>query len=396
MRGKTSAMRSKTTKRQKTPAHTADVNARSSRPAKPSDSPSLVAHEPITAIDLYAGCGSVTAGFKNAGINVVAAVDFDPVACETYSRNHPTTLLVQKDIRKVSPQNLKHAVLEIRQLDVLAVCAPCQPFSNQNQHKGEDSRKNLILESVRFAKVLRPKLILFENVPGLAGKNFSYILEKLESQLVKLGYELGEVTRIDAADYGVPQRRLRCILLAGLGFVPPSPPDGNTPQGARETVAKAFQGLKRLSSGETDPQDPMHFARKHSAIALERLSHISKDGGSRFELPPHLVLACHKRLDVGRMKKSYPDVYGRMKWNDIAPTLTTGCTDLTRGRFAHPEDNRAITLREAARLQTFPDDYEFAGLAGQIAVQIGNAVPMKLVEAISPTIKNALGIINRR
>lgn len=139
------------------------------------------------------------------------------------------------------------------------------------------------------------------------------------------------------------------------------------------------EDLETLSSGENSHLDPYHFARKHTQIALKRMQYIPQNGGDRFSLPPELILPCHKG------KKGYPDVYGRMYWDDVAPTLTTGCTDVTRGRFMHPADNRAITLREAARLQTFPDSFIFAGNSGSIAQQIGNAVPVQLAYVMGKT-----------
>ena len=337
-----------------------------------------------TVVDLFSGCGTVTAGLKKRHFKIVAAVDNDPIACRTYRTNHPTTFLIEENIRNVDPQIIRNKALHNKPLDVLVVCAPCQPFSNQNRIKGGDSRENLILESVRFAETLQPKLIIFENVPGLAGEKFRSILSELIAKLARLGYICGEPTRINAADYGVPQRRSRCILLATYGKVPPELPSPITPQGRRRTVAEALQGLLRLHSGQADSNDPLHFARNHNTVALKRLVHIPKNGGSRFSLPPHLELKCHKG------KKGYPDVYGRMKWEDVAPTLTTGCTDITRGRFAHPEDDRAITLREAARLQTFPDKYTFFGNKSEIATQIGNAVPLRLIEELTPTLRMAL------
>jgi len=279
----------------------------------------------------------------------------------------------------VDPNDILREALDNKQLDVLIVCAPCQPFSSQNRFKGEDSRENLILESVRFVRILKPKIILYENVPGLAGQKFRPVLAELVFELESLGY-----TCINAADFNVPQRRHRCLFLASFGKGTPALPPPVTPIDKRHTVAEALQGLVSLQSGQADDDDPLHFARNHNPIALERLRHIPKNGGGRLSLPLHLELDCHKD------KKGYPDVYGRMKWEDVAPTLTTGCTDITRGRFAHPEDDRAITLREAARLQTFPDNYKFDGNSSQIATQIGNAVPMKLVEALAPALRRVL------
>ena len=157
-----------------------------------------------------------------------------------------------------------------------------------------------------------------------------------------------------------------------------------TPAGHRISVREAIGDLPRLASGQADSDDALHFARKHQPIALERLRHIPKNGGSRTALPDLLRLECH------RDHRGHPDVYGRMRWEEVAPTLTTGCTDLTRGRFAHPRDDRAITLREAARLQTFPDNYQFSGSAKAIAAQVGNSVPVRLIEELAPALREAL------
>ena len=337
-----------------------------------------------TAVDLFCGCGGVTEGLKKSHFRVVAAVDNDPVACQTYRLNHPRVQLLAQDVNDVDVAQIRREQLGGRDLDLLVVCAPCQPFSRQNRQKSRDQRADLILASTRFARVLRPRLIFFENVPGLTGERFSAILEKLHSNLRMCGYTLTEPHDIDAADYGVPQRRHRCVMLARRKAEPPALPLALTPPGNRVTVRTAFSGLRRLQSGEAHPRDTLHFSRNHLPIAIERLQCIPKDGGSRSALPKRLRLSCH--VD----NRAYSDVYGRMAWSDVAPTLTTGCTDVTRGRFAHPEDNRAITLREAARLQTFPDAYRFWGNASQIATQIGNAVPVRLIEALAPMLRSAI------
>lgn len=350
-----------------------------SRPRKPYRWP--------TAVDLFCGCGAVTAALKARRFRVVAAVDNDPVACESYRRNHPSVVLYEKDIRRVDATHIRSSLLKRRNLDLLVVCAPCQPFSSQNKKKGADARARLILSAVRFAEILKPKVIFFENVPGLARGRFSDVLAELKSRLCKLGYVLGDPNEVDAGDYGVPQRRRRCVLLARRWKEPPALPAPSTPEGKRITVRRAIRRLSPLAAGQQsrNPEDPLHFARAHHRIALKRLQAIPKDGGSRSALPKRLRLACH-----GDDDKSFSDVYGRMAWDDLAPTLTTGCTDVTRGRFAHPSANRAITLREAARLQTFPDSYSFAGCAQQIATQIGNAVPVRLVDALAPSLRTAL------
>lgn len=338
----------------------------------------------LTAVDLFSGCGGVTEALKNRHFRVVAAVDNDPVACRTYRKNHPTVHLYEEDIEQVSPHAIRRELLDGSDLDLLVVCAPCQPFSSQGRRDKKDERASLILSAVRFAAALKPKLILFENVPGLATPRFSSILQVLSRDLAEFDYQTGYPEMVDAADFGVPQRRQRCILLAKRNGPPPQLPEPATPQGARRTVRHAIGALGRLQSGERDPLDPLHFARKHQAIALERLSKIPVNGGSRSALPDEFVLPCHKD------HSGHPDVYGRMKWDDVSPTLTTGCTDVTKGRFAHPEDNRAITLREAARLQTFSDRYEFDGNPSQVATQIGNAVPVQLIEELTPTLRQGI------
>lgn len=339
----------------------------------------------FTAIDIYCGSGAVTEGLKAEGISVVAAVDNDPIACETYRLNHPEVHLLESDIRKLNPADIRFEIKFTGRLDFLIVCAPCQPFSSQNRKRSaDDTRADLVLESLKFVKEFRPEVVFFENVPGIA---ISGPLQNLRRDLAGLGYTLSEPKTLNAADCEVPQRRERCIMIAVRN------PDGigvfyeSISSRPAVTVRQAIGMLSPLQSGERDLHDPLHFARKHQPIVLKRLQHIPKDGGSRLSLPPELELACHK----GR-KNDFPDVYGRMKWDDVAPTLTTGCTDVTKGRFAHPRDNRAITLREAALLQSFPPNYRFHGNSGQIARQIGNAVPVNMIRTLAPSLKNCLSI----
>ena len=169
-------------------------------------------------------------------------------------------------------------------------------------------------------------------------------------------------------------------MLASKYHTSPDLPQSGA-EGIQSTVRNAIGDLKSLRSGEADPDDALHFARNHRLVTLERLKYIPRDGGSRDSLPYELQLECHKR------HKGHPDVYGRMAWDAVAPTLTTGCTDLTRGRFGHPRDDRAVTLREAARLQTFPDNYRFIGNSKEIASQIGNAVPVEFIKHLAPTLR---------
>lgn len=339
------------------------------------------AQKPI-ALDLFCGSGAVSLGLRQAGFKVVGAVDYEAGACRTYRANHPSVRLLEKDIRQVNPDDF--ADLIPIKLDLLVVCAPCQPFSSQNRHKSaNDSRNDLVAESKKFILRFTPSLVFLENVPGLASTD---IFDEFTSWLRnEAGYEVAEPMRVDAAELGVPQRRTRMILVAAKGV--DLQKAISIAKVSKTTVGDTISDLPMPPVGRTAAgTDPLHYARKHSPLNIERLRHIPIDGGGRDALPPHLQLACHKNAK----KSAFSDTYGRMRWSDVAPTLTTGCTDITRGRFAHPVQNRAITLREAARLQTFPDDYVFFGNASQVAMQIGNAVPPKMMFGIACSLKAAL------
>ena len=331
------------------------------------------------AIDLFCGCGGVTEGLKQAGFTVAAAVDNDPICCHTYRLNHPEVHLLEKDICKTSARSLK-TILGKRKLDLLVVCAPCQPFSSLNKSSKPDDRIYLILQSIRFAKALHPRYVFFENVPGIA-KN-SIVINQLKSEFMKLGYWMSNPKQVNAADYCVPQRRMRCVIIASRRE-PIDLPKPITPKGHRITVRDTIAKLP--IAGFENAEDPLHVCRRHSKITIDRLQHISHDGGSRNELPPDLILPCHQKLDNAGEDTQFCDVYGRMRWDAEAPTLTTGCTDVTKGRYAHPVFDRAITLREAALLQTFPLNYQFYGKAGEIAKHIGNAVPVNLAKNLAST-----------
>lgn len=342
----------------------------------------------FTAIDLYCGSGAVSHGLKEAGFNVIGAVDFDKMACNTYRSNHPEIKLLQCDIREVCPTVFKPHLPQ--GLDLLVVCAPCQPFSSQNKKRSsKDERANLILESIRFSEYLKPKLVLFENVPGLEREG---VFDTLREQMDEIGYRLENLEQVDAAQFGVPQRRQRIILVAALKTLFETSVSGSGGTIISRTVRDAISDLPTPAVGRTGIEsDLLHFSRRHAHITLQRLKHVPKNGGSRSSIPVELQLKCHR----GKSKNSFPDTYGRMSWDDVAPTLTTGCTDLTKGRYVHPEQDRAITLREAARLQSFPDNYVFKGNAGQIATQIGNAVPPAMMAAIGRNLYRAILSITR-
>jgi DNA (cytosine-5)-methyltransferase 1 len=224
-----------------------------------------------------------------------------------------------------------------------------------------------------------------ENVPGLAKGLGKAMFEEIVEKLHKLGYEtVCEV--VDTADYGVPQRRKRLVLIGTnnhkvkLTFpkrTNHNPETSDDQSASWNTVRNTIEDLPELKAGEISKEDPMHKASNLAEINLQRMSLTPHDGGGRLSWPEELVLECHKKVS------GYKDIYGRMKWDAPSPTITGGCVMISKGRFGHPEQDRAISLREAARLQTFPDDYQFAGNTGEIARQLGNAVPPLLAKRIA-------------
>ena len=334
----------------------------------------------FAAVDVFAGCGGLTTGLKKAGFQVLGAVEIDAAASSVYSLNHPEVQMFEQDISLLDcAAMLTSLELSKGELDLLAGCPPCQGFSSVRTLNGKktitDDRNELIFEFLRLAKGLRPKAIMLENVPGLATDSR---IEKFSTSLRRLGYSV-RFQVLNVADYAGPQRRLRVVLLAGLfGAM-----EFARPTKARKTVRDAIGSLP--SAGQSG--DPSHdLSEKRSERIQYLISQIPKDGGSRTDLPSSLQLRCHERCD------GFKDVYGRMKWDDIAPTLTTGCFNPSKGRFLHPQENRTITIREAALLQTFPPHYKFPAELGKVALalQIGNALPPEFVRRHGKAVKTYL------
>jgi DNA (cytosine-5)-methyltransferase 1 len=323
------------------------------------------------AIDLFSGCGGLSLGLKQAGFKVIAAVDNDALAVETYKANLKGTTVWEVDIRKLSVTTVKKR-LQIKrgQIDLLAGCPPCQGFSSVRTLNGaleiDDPRNDLLFEFQRFVEKLCPRVVMLENVPGLAAdKRFVAFLKRMKA----LGYR-GEHRILNAADYGVPQRRRRLIYLAGRG----TKIDFALPSHQRRTVRDAISALP--NAGKSD--DPIHdMPENRSPRIMKMIKKIPKNGGSRCDLPEDMQLACHRRCD------GFKDVYGRMAWEDVAPTITTGCFNPSKGRFLHPEENRAITMREATLLQGFPSRYKFPSACNKalVARMIGNALPPPFIAA---------------
>lgn len=332
------------------------------------------------AIDLFSGCGGLTLGLKQAGFNVVGAVDNDPLAVETYRANHPEVATWQVDIRELPALAMKRK-LQIRkgEVDLLAGCPPCQGFSRMRTRNGnreiQDPRNDLVYEFLRFAKEFMPRAVMMENVPGLYNDLRVKILRR---ELENLGYHC-ECRILDAADYGVPQRRHRMILLAGRN----GPLDFARPAASRRTVRDAIGSMPK--AGESG--DSLHDVPEHRTEKVKRLIRmIPKDGGGRSHLGVEYQLPCHREFG------GFLDVYGRMAWDDVSPTITGGCSNPSKGRFLHPEEDRAITLREAALLQTFPRNYFFSSRRGkdQASTMIGNALPPEFIRRHALSVRRYL------
>ncbi|GGV39461.1 cytosine-specific methyltransferase [Kitasatospora herbaricolor] len=330
-----------------------------------------------SAVDLFAGAGGATRGLRDAGFRMLAAVENDPEAAETYRRNHPRVCLFAKDIRAVEPADILAAAgLVPGELDLLKACPPCQGFSSLANGAVDERRNDLVLDTFRFVEALRPKVVLLENVPGLARDSRRPELDRL---LTGAGYKL-KATVLDAAMFGVPQRRKRFIcfaLRADVPFLFERDVIDLLPDSFRATPRTARHALDHLARHRrTD--DSLDVHRTSSAAVEARIAAIPV-GGNRFDLPVEHQLDCHRRLANPRNAASS---YGRIKLDEPAPTMTTRCTTPACGTFIHPTKNRGLTLREAATFQTFPVTYRFYGNYGSIERQIGNAVPVRMAKGL--------------
>jgi len=336
----------------------------------------------IYAFDFFCGAGGLTRGLLDAGIKVLAGFDFDEKCRETYEYNNPGVRFVHADIRNISSWDLKKYARgkKISQM-LFAACAPCQPFSKQLKGSKRRQDATLLLEFGRLVQASSPGLILMENVPGIAqvkgNSTFRRFLSMLEDQNFNYLYEI-----LDAKQFGVPQNRRRLILIAMKGVKPslPKPKHGYGLLPYR-TVRLAISHFPPIKAGEAHPDIFNHVASPLSQLNMERIRHTPNNGGDRRSWPKHLWLECHTRGYDG-----HTDVYGRMLWDAPAPTLTGKCHSLSNGRYGHPTQNRAISLREAAALQSFPDGYVFLGPKNHIGLQIGNAVPVRLAEVLGKQI----------
>jgi DNA (cytosine-5)-methyltransferase 1 len=334
----------------------------------------------LTAIDLFSGCGGLTLGLKLAGFSVKAAVENDPLAVRTYKANHRRVRVCAGDIRAVKARTLmKELGMKPGDLDLLAGCPPCQGFSVLRTRNGakqrRDIRNGLIQDMLRFIRAFRPKTIMMENVPGL-GEH--WLFHNFCRALRKFGYRVHWDVK-DASRFRVPQRRKRLILLAGRALDIPFAEESTRLCTVKQTIGRLSKPGRSYDALHNLPEN-------RTAKTLKLIKAIPKDGGSRSDLPHRLQLECHKRSD------GFKDIYGRMAWGKPAPTITGGCFNPSKGRFLHPEANRAITLREAALLQTFPKKYRFPTDVSkeQVALMIGNALPPVFIEQHAEEIAKTL------
>lgn len=335
----------------------------------------------IVAVDLFCGAGGLTKGLQKAKIDVVAGIDIDSACKYPYEKNNNAKYIL-KDISKVSGNEIKE-MYPNDAIKVLVGCAPCQPFSTYSNRYDikRDNKWTLLSQFSRLVKEVEPDIVSMENVLKL---EHNEVFKDFKNDLQKMGYKVSHHI-INCDDYGVPQTRRRLVLLASrFGDIDIIAP---THKNKKRTVRETIEDLPPIKAGETYPTDKLHSANNLSPLNMERIK-ISKQGGTWRDWPKELRAACHQK-DSGH---SYHAVYGRMDWDKPSPTITTQCTGFGNGRFGHPEQNRAISLREAAMLQTFPKNYKFIDpdaeyIKTNISRMIGNAVPVRLGEVIGISIQ---------
>ncbi|HEY0457507.1 MAG TPA: DNA cytosine methyltransferase [Pyrinomonadaceae bacterium] len=354
----------------------------------------------IKVYDFFSGCGGTSAGLRNSGMDIVLGLDFDKDAGETFTRNFPESNFICADIREIKQEDLEIYIDKNPNRDnkiLFTGCAPCQPFSVLNRWRDshlkkirseeefkvsiekEKLKENLLLQFIRFIKYYLPDFIFVENVPGFQKISSEHgPFRELLRVLDELGYHYPEPRIVEMKKYGVPQRRRRIVIIASrLGKIdyPKETHDGeHIPFVTVFDKIGGKNALPPIAAGEKHPWIPNHQAANLSELNLQRIKSLLP-GQNRLYWADDLKLKCHKGKD-----HVYSDVYGRLFWNEPATGLTTKCISLSNGRFGHPDQNRAISTREAARLQTFSDDFIFEGPLTSVARQIGNAVPTLFAE----------------
>ena len=346
----------------------------------------------IGVIDLFCGIGGLSYGMKKRGFNIIAGFDIDETCKYAYEANNEAKFLTQ-DVSTITGQQIRD-LFGNSQIKILAGCAPCQPFSSYAfKVKEKDSKKyNLLYQFGRLIEESEPDIITMENVSQILSFKQKPVLNDFVQKLEKLGYYV-QYKVVYCPDYGIPQTRKRLVLLASrFGKIelikPTHTPDNYV------TVKQVIGKLPAIQAGEICKKDPLHRARKLSDLNLRRIK-ATPYGGSWSDWPEELHLECHKK----ESGKSFGSVYGRMKWDEPSPTMTTLCTGIGNGRFGHPVQDRAISLREAALFQTFPKKYKFFASGKEISTTnasryIGNAVPPRLGKVTAESIIRHLKQLN--
>jgi len=342
----------------------------------------------IEVVDLFCGVGGLTCGLNQSGLKVKAGFDIEKACKYPYEFNNKAKFY-EKDIRDVTGIEINKCYSK-NAIKVLAGCAPCQPFSqmsfkyqhNEKTKRENDKRYDLLLEFARLIKESQPDIVSMENVPKIKD---TYIFEEFLKTLKECGYQV-DYRVVYCPDYGIPQNRRRFLLLAAKGKKI-NLLDKTHSKESYVTVRDVIANLPHVNAGEICPTDFLHQSAKLSNKNLQRI-HISKPGGSWKDWPKELRCLCHQK-ETGQ---TYTSVYGRMEWDKVAPTITTQFYCYGTGRYGHPEQDRALTLREGALIQTFPIDYQFTEpnqpfSFKDTAKKIGNAVPVKLGEIIGKSIK---------
>lgn len=327
-------------------------------------------------VDLFCGVGGLSHGLFLSGHNIVAGYDLDLRCKYAFERNNKASFFA-RDVETLTAKEIQ-SHYSGKNLTILAGCAPCQPFSSYKHRYGEDPRWNLVTKFGKLAIAVRPDFVTMENVPALLTYKSGQIFNDFFDLLVGEGYNVSW-TIAKCEEFGVPQKRRRLVLIAAKNSkLTPFQPLNEPPISVRAAIGS----LRQIKAGQRDSEDPLHASRSLSATNLLRIR-ASTPGGTWRDWPETLRAECHRR----ESGKTYRGVYARMTWDNPAPTITTQCYGFGNGRFGHPEQDRAISLREAAILQSFPDNYTFlpegeSPTFSEIGRWIGNAVPVKLGQAI--------------
>jgi DNA (cytosine-5)-methyltransferase 1 len=338
----------------------------------------------VHGIDVFCGVGGLAYGLQKAGVSIVAGIDLDPTSEFPFTWNIRAKF-IRADVRDLTARDLSK-LYPSGAIRLLAGCAPCRPFSpfRRGTDNSKDEEWRLLAEFSRLTEKLKPELVTMENVPGLASKR---IFRKFVEKLLKLGYQV-DWGSVYCPKFGVPQQRRRLVLLASL-IGPIKVPAGCVAPARYRTVRETIGSLPRLAAGKTDPRDRLHCARSVSETNLRRLR-ASLPGGTWQDWPEDLRAKCHRK----KTGLTYRSVYSRMAWDEPAPTITTQAYNFGTGRFGHPEQDRSITPREAALLQTFPRGFRFVRSSEKLFMArvgrlIGNAVPPRLAYFVGKEIMRA-------